>query len=1529
MKWVVAFLLPPLISTLSYRCDNDQVLIVQSFGNDSIRMHCQRLNLCGFERLKCVYDPLQPQCGGKTNFVAHVSQLTPSGPVTHTCCNLEISAGKLVREHDGNDCFVYELPDGTKRSTGVKSDVEDESEYTLLKDANKIPEQFANYTGYRLRLFLLKNKSPPTLIVKGIERRPSGYRVTICRPRCGKLSDSDDIGRKHMSPMESSNSSHEPVVHENDKVTVYEVGRDENIPAKSTPNDTDSGTAQEGSQLIQLPKAGEWIIATWSAWATSSSHEPVVHENDKVTVYEVGRDENIPAKSTPNDTDSGTAQEGSQLIQLPKAGEWIIATWSAWATSRWTSWTHREWSEYGDISGDVRTRGERYRVSETDNTSDRSSTGLSRNSSGQESATSGKSVTGLNGRGEAGSPEKDSKKYSPMNTVNIIVDRDQHPQSETSEPSGQKIDGQDRSVGLQPGERGAIGSEIGKDGGEEGSEHDGQSKGDEDSNSFGGGAGKFNMGVDTRRQSGKDNNKPNDRGRERNSTPSQRSGLKQTSKEGSKGDEADAGSSSGGGRDEEDSSSADSKTKKENENDKKKGQQPVGGDNHASESKKPHSETNEEARRKKDGDVREGSVTSEADSSLKVSDNATEPNKNEKEVVNNWKENGKQSETSSEIPENEEEDEIFNGEVRPGDLEKQGGAKGDNENGSPGEGRGKEGGKGSLGVKNKGREGEGGAKTGEKNTRNNGSTSDSSGGSAEVNRAEGEGQRTEGEKSAEDSKRTRDDKTEGQGIEERDGSGDRSKEVDGRAAPVRKQQASDERDSHEATMSTLAIPKVLIAGTTSQGGGESDIIDKEDGFKIITMKPRMDTHLSEIDKMKEEMSKLLIPTPAPRVSEDLTSTRPDNSRTTAGALGADGGAKVGSSETHATDGDGQSKGEGNGKTPIIGEEVKAGEKNGASAAKEAAARLIAGEGNPAGFGESMLAELGASGGGASAPGTAIAAGGSNATAGGGGAAAAGARAAGGGSGAAVRAAGIPTFAASSTGGGAARAQGGLARRNCFSADTTVHTIFPNIQLTVTAARLIAGEGNPAGFGESMLAELGASGGGASAPGTAIAAGGSNATAGGGGAAAAGARAAGAAARLIAGEGNPAGFGESMLAELGASGGGASAPGTAIAAGGSNATAGGGGAAAAGARAAGGGSGAAVRAAGIPTFAASSTGGGAARAQGGLARRNCFSADTTVHTIFPNIQLTVTAARLIAGEGNPAGFGESMLAELGASGGGASAPGTAIAAGGSNATAGGGGAAAAGARAAGGGSGAAVRAAGIPTFAASSTGGGAARAQGGLARRNCFSADTTVHTQSGLKTMKELEVGDYVLVPASGNVLKYERVEMFYHREPETRAKFVVIETESGRSLSLTELHLIPLGQCKEMRSDIMDMENIDEWMRKSRFAHKARPGDCVLSIGDEGRLQVDRIVKVGRRFLKGIYSPMTVEGSIVTSGVLASCFSQVESHFVQKLVYDILTLLYRGFGRTMVSLNDPVQHLPSFVEFVHQMSQYMVPFAKY
>lgn len=44
---LILLLAPALVIAISYKCVDDQVLIVQSFGNDTIRMHCQRLNFCG------------------------------------------------------------------------------------------------------------------------------------------------------------------------------------------------------------------------------------------------------------------------------------------------------------------------------------------------------------------------------------------------------------------------------------------------------------------------------------------------------------------------------------------------------------------------------------------------------------------------------------------------------------------------------------------------------------------------------------------------------------------------------------------------------------------------------------------------------------------------------------------------------------------------------------------------------------------------------------------------------------------------------------------------------------------------------------------------------------------------------------------------------------------------------------------------------------------------------------------------------------------------------------------------------------------------------------------------------------------------------------------------------------------------------------------------------------------------------------------------------------------------------------------
>jgi len=206
----------------------------------------------------------------------------------------------------------------------------------------------------------------------------------------------------------------------------------------------------------------------------------------------------------------------------------------------------------------------------------------------------------------------------------------------------------------------------------------------------------------------------------------------------------------------------------------------------------------------------------------------------------------------------------------------------------------------------------------------------------------------------------------------------------------------------------------------------------------------------------------------------------------------------------------------------------------------------------------------------------------------------------------------------------------------------------------------------------------------------------------------------------------------------------------------------------------------------------------------------------------------------------------------------------------------------------------------------------------------------VRTTGGEKLMSELEVGDMVLVPVSGSTFKLERVEMFYHREPETVARFVHIRTEQGRTLSLTALHLLPSGSCEEMMVAKLDNEGLDQWMRKSRFAHRVQPGECLMIFDAEtSQVSVDRVAKVGRKLSKGIYSPITVEGTIVTNDIIASCFSQIESHSTQKLAYDVLYAIYRTFGYMKDLAGQRVQEVPSLLNYVHQFSWYMLPFSKY
>ncbi|KAM3719829.1 Protein qua-1 [Dirofilaria immitis] len=253
--FLVLSLLMKYSVTITYRCDDDQIIAVQSFGNDTIRMHCQKPILCGLQFLKCRYNHLQSHCGGKTNFVAHLQQLTPIAPVMHTCCNLTINEDIEITGHTGNDCFLYDIPDGSNGTTAKDLEIEDKEGYMLLKNINKLPEKFADFSGYRLRYYLLRKKESTQFVIKGVERNKIGYRITICSIQC-----------------QDSTEKVKQIIYGDDK------HRDLNKKEQSMNNDN---LNQIKIALRNLTDDGQWMIATWAEWSYKQwSQWNILHKID-------------------------------------------------------------------------------------------------------------------------------------------------------------------------------------------------------------------------------------------------------------------------------------------------------------------------------------------------------------------------------------------------------------------------------------------------------------------------------------------------------------------------------------------------------------------------------------------------------------------------------------------------------------------------------------------------------------------------------------------------------------------------------------------------------------------------------------------------------------------------------------------------------------------------------------------------------------------------------------------------------------------------------------------------------------------------------------------------------------------------------------------------------------------------------------------------------------------------------------------------------------------------------------------------
>lgn len=148
--------------------------------------------------------------------------------------------------------------------------------------------------------------------------------------------------------------------------------------------------------------------------------------------------------------------------------------------------------------------------------------------------------------------------------------------------------------------------------------------------------------------------------------------------------------------------------------------------------------------------------------------------------------------------------------------------------------------------------------------------------------------------------------------------------------------------------------------------------------------------------------------------------------------------------------------------------------------------------------------------------------------------------------------------------------------------------------------------------------------------------------------------------------------------------------------------------------------------------------------------------------------------------------------------------------------------------------------------------------------------------SPTKTMDELKVGDEVLViTAKGNVV-FSPVIAFHERLPSVKAEFVIIKTEDHHTLQLSPLHLIFYnGSAQPV------------------MATAIQPGDYVYTVDpEEYELPVNKreskVVSVYKVNGIGAYAPLTMEGTVIVDGVVASCYAadQKEVHWYANLLRD-------------------------------------------
>ncbi|XP_028255586.1 indian hedgehog B protein-like [Parambassis ranga] len=185
---------------------------------------------------------------------------------------------------------------------------------------------------------------------------------------------------------------------------------------------------------------------------------------------------------------------------------------------------------------------------------------------------------------------------------------------------------------------------------------------------------------------------------------------------------------------------------------------------------------------------------------------------------------------------------------------------------------------------------------------------------------------------------------------------------------------------------------------------------------------------------------------------------------------------------------------------------------------------------------------------------------------------------------------------------------------------------------------------------------------------------------------------------------------------------------------------------------------------------------------------------------------------------------------------------------------------------------------------------------------CFPGDALVTLESGgQKSISDLRPGERVLASSGSDgrgELMYSEVLAFLDQDPVTRRLFYTLQTDAGPRLSLTAAHLLFVteGNCSEGAPPA-------HGVLRAAYASDVQPGQCVLvSEGEAGQRhsegRLSHVSRVGVMERRGVFAPLTQQGTVVVDGVVASCYAVVDQQSMAHWAFAPLRLMYSWTGST-------------------------------